>query len=97
MRMQVSERQDEVRIELSRVAGRQDSVLAALTACQRSCTCLGGLGEASAAVSVRARSDAMRVSLRPAHGQPLDVGEIYRCLRRALVERERPLADASAI
>jgi hypothetical protein len=39
----------------------------------------------------------MRVSLRPAHGQPLDVGEIYRCLRRALVERERPLADASAI
>src|SRR5512134_2233425 len=96
MRMRVSERQNEVRIELSRVAGRQESVLAALTACQRSCTCLGGLGAESAAVSVRARSDEMQVRLRPAHGHPLDVGEIYRCLRRSLVERARPLDTAPA-
>jgi hypothetical protein len=92
MRMQVCERQNEVRIELSRVAGRQDRVLAALTECQRSCTCTGGLGAAAAALSVRARSDAMQVRLRPPQGQQLDVGEIYRCLRRALIEGERPLA-----
>ena len=95
MRMQVSERQNEVRIELSRVAGRQGNVLAALTACRQSCGCTGGLGERSAAMSVRARGDAMQVSLRPAAGQALDVVEIYRCLRRALVEREHPLAGAS--
>jgi hypothetical protein len=92
MRMRVCERQNEVRIELSRVAGRQGSVLAALTACQQSCHCAGGMGTQTAALSVRARGDAMQVSLKPAAGQQLDVFEIYRCLRRALVERERPLA-----
>ena len=96
MRMRVCERQNEVRIELSRVAGRQDSVLAALTACQRSCSCAGGLGSRSSALSVRARGDEMQVRLRPAQGETLDVGEIYRCLRRALVERERPLANTAA-
>jgi hypothetical protein len=94
MRMRVCERQNEVRIELSRVAGRQDSVLAALSACQRSCTCIGGLGAPTAALSVRARGDDMQVRLRPTQGQQLDVSEIYRCLRRALVER--PLSDAAA-
>lgn len=95
MRMRVLERQNEVRIELSRVAGRQDSVLAALTACQRTCTCTGGLGSPTAALSVRARGDEMQVRLRPTQGQQLDVGEIYRCLRRSLVERERPLAAST--
>ena len=96
MRMRVSERQNEVRIELSRVAGRQDSVLAALTTCQKSCTCTGGLGSSSAALSVRARGDELQVRLRPAQGQQLDVGEIYRCLRRNLVEHARPLGGAVA-
>ena len=96
MRMRVSERQNEVRIELSRVAGRQDSVLAALTACQKSCTCAGGLGASSAALSVRARGDELQVRLRPAEGQQLDVGEIYRCLRRTLVDHAPPLDGASA-
>jgi hypothetical protein len=91
MRMRVCERQNEVRIELTRVAGRQDSVLAALTACRKSCTCSGGLGAASAAVSVRTRGDQLQVSLRPAQGEQLDVGEIYRCLRRNLVEHPRAL------
>ena len=94
MRMRVSERQNEVRIELSRVAGRQGNVLAALTACQKSCTCSGGLGSSSSALSVRARGDELKVSLRPAQGQQLDVGEIYRCLRRALIEHARPLDGA---
>lgn len=96
MRMRVCERQNEVRIELTRVAGRQDSVLAALTACQKSCTCVGGLGSASAALSVRARGDELQVSLRPAQGQQLDVGEIYRCLRRTLVEHA-PLDGAATV
>ena len=96
MRMRVSERQNEVRIELTRVAGRQDSVLAALTACRKSCTCTGGLGASSAALSVRARGDELQVRLRPPEGQQLDVGEIYRCLRRNLVEHARPLDSAPA-
>ncbi len=96
MRMRVSERQNEVRIELSRVAGRQDSVLAALTACRKSCSCTGGLGASSAALSVRARGDELQVRLRPVEGQQLDVSEIYRCLRRTLVEHAPPLADAPA-
>ena len=95
MRMRVCERQNEVRIELSRVAGRQDSVLAALTACQKSCSCVGGLGSSSAAVSVRARGDELQVRLRPAQGQQLDVGEIYRCLRRNLVEHARTLTSTA--
>jgi hypothetical protein len=96
MRMRVCERQNEVRIELSRVAGRQDSVLAALTACQQTCHCTGGLGSSSAAVSVRARGDELQVRLRPAQGQQLDVAEIYRCMRRALVERVQRLDSATA-
>ena len=96
MRMRVSERQNEVRIELSRVAGRQGSVLAALTACQRTCTCSGGLGAPGAALSVRARGDELKVSLRPTQGQQLDVGEIYRCLRRNLVEQAHALDTVSA-
>ncbi|HEX5638788.1 MAG TPA: hypothetical protein VFX81_03215 [Burkholderiaceae bacterium] len=96
MRMRVSERQNEVRIELSRVAGRQDSVLAALTACRKSCSCTGGLGASNAALSVRARGDELQVRLRPVEGQQLDVSEIYRCLRRTLVEHARPLDSAPA-
>ena len=86
MLMRVRERQNEVQIELTGVAGRQESVLAALDACQR---CIAVVGSAPASVSVRARSDGMQVRLRPSDGQQLDVQEIYRCLRRALVERTR--------
>ena len=95
MQMRVSERQNEVRIELSRVAGRQGSVLAALTACQHSCKCMSGLGASSAAVSIRARGDELKVSLRPAKGQQLDTVGIYRCLRRELVERAAHLGRAA--
>jgi hypothetical protein len=86
MRMRVSERANEVRIELTGVAGRHESVLAALDACQR---CVTGGGSTRASVSVRARTDGMQVRMRPSDGQQLDVREIYRCLRRALIERTR--------
>ena len=86
MLMRVRERANEVQIELSGVAGRQESVLAALDACQR---CISGPSSAPASVSVRARADGMQVRLRPSDGEQLDVQEIYRCLRRALIERTR--------
>ncbi|MGH6611778.1 MAG: hypothetical protein ACRECQ_16155 [Burkholderiaceae bacterium] len=86
MLMRVRERQNEVQIELTGVAGRQESVLAALDACQQ---CITKVGSAPASVSVRARADGMQVRLRPTDGQQLDVQEIYRCLRRALIERTR--------
>lgn len=89
MLMRVSERQNEVRIELSGVTGRQESVLAALSACQRSCTSVAGDGSPMASLTVRARTDRLHVRLRPSAGQKLDVVEIYRYLRRALIERSR--------
>jgi hypothetical protein len=89
MLMRVRERQNEVQVELTGVAGRQESVLAALSSCQRSCSCLSGIGQATTSLTVRARADGMQVRLRSSNGQPLDVVEIYRCLRRALVERSR--------
>ena len=91
MLMRVRERQNEVQIELSGVAGRQESVLAALEACQR---CTRSAGSLPASVSVRARADGMQVRLRSSDGQQLDVQEIYRCLRRALIERTRTVLAA---
>lgn len=86
MLMRVRERHDEVQIELTGVAGRQESVLAALDACQR---CITEVGSPPASVKVRARADEMQVRLRAADGRQLDAREIYRCLRRALIERTR--------
>lgn len=89
MLMRVSERQNEVRIELTGVTGRQESVLAVVSDCQRSCTSVAGDGSRMASVTVRARTDQLHVRLRPSAGQQLDVVEIYRYLRRALIERTR--------
>jgi hypothetical protein len=50
-----------------------------------------------ASLTVRARTDRLNVRLRPSAGQQLDVVEIYRYLRRALIERGREvLAPRSA-
>ncbi|MEP6609566.1 MAG: hypothetical protein ABJA83_12915 [Burkholderiaceae bacterium] len=94
MLMRVRERQNEVQIELSGVAGRQESVLAALEACQR---CSGRDGSSPATVSVRARADGMQVRLRASDGQQLDVQEIYRCMRRALIERTRSVLTPTVL
>jgi hypothetical protein len=92
MLMRVVERQDAVRIELTGITGRQESVLAALTECRQASG-----GSAVASLSVRARTDRMHVCMRPSAGQKLDVAEIYRHLRRALVERGRGmLANGAA-
>ena len=94
MLMRVRERANEVQIELSGVAGRQESVLAALDACQR---CIAGVGTTPASVRVRARADGMQVRLQPSDGERLDVQAIYRCLRRALIERTRTVLAPRAV
>lgn len=94
MLMRVRERANEVQIELSGVAGRQQSVLAALDACQH---CISGPSSGPASVTVRARADGMQVRLRPSEGEQLDVQEIYRCLRRALIERTRTVLVPRAV
>jgi len=81
MQMRVRERNNEVQIELTRLGGRQQTVLEVL-----------GREDAAAAVdrsklesmSVRARADAMDVRLRAKTGQRLDPTAIYRSLRDAL-------------
>lgn len=93
MLMRVSERQNEVRVELSGVTGRQESVLAALSGCQRSCTGVAGDGSPMASLTVRARTDRLNVRFRPSAGHQLDVVEIYRYLRRALIERGRSMLE----
>jgi uncharacterized protein with GYD domain len=95
MLMRVRERNDEVEIQFSALGGRQHAVLAAF----------GSTPDAPAVVdrsklaslSVRARADGLNVRLRARSGETLDVTELYRALRRALVERARvPLGGVGA-
>ncbi len=88
MRLQVRELGDEVHIEVTGVAGRQERVLQALTECQRG-LCAVPHGEAlpSGDVSVRAGSNEMRIRLKGRSGLHYEALSIYRCLRRALVEQ----------
>ena len=88
MLMRVRERNNEVEILFTGLGGRQHAVLVALS----------GSGGDSAPVldrtkleslSVRARADGMNVRLRAKSGETLDVSQLYRSLRRALVESGR--------
>lgn len=85
MMLRVRERGDELLIELTGVAGRQQRVLQALSECQR-----GGIegGPASPAqVSVRAGANDMRIRLRSSDAFRFEATRIYYCLRQALIER----------
>lgn len=86
MLMRVRERGDEVHIELSGLAGRQQRVLQALSECRRD---VAGASSAlgSAEVSVRAGYDDMRICLKGGAGVRFEPATIYRCLRRALLEQ----------
>jgi hypothetical protein len=86
MLMRVRERGDEVHIELTGVAGRQQRVLKALTECRRYA---GGADEPldRADVSVRAGSNDMHIRLKGRNGVRFEAMTIYRCLRQALIER----------
>jgi len=86
MLMRVREQGDEVHIDLTGVAGRQQRVLKALTECRRDA---GGAGEPldRADVSVRAGAHAMHIRLKGRNGVRFEAMTIYRCLRQALIER----------
>lgn len=86
MLMRVRERGDEVHIELTGVAGRQQCVLEALSECRRDA---GGADQPldRADVSVRAGANDMRIRLKGRNGFRFEASAIYRCLRRALIER----------
>jgi hypothetical protein len=94
MRMRVREHNDEVEIQFSALGGRQHAVLAAFGSAPDSLAVVDRSKLAS--LSVRARADGLNVRLRARSGERLDVTELYRALRRALVERRRAtVADLS--
>jgi hypothetical protein len=81
MYMRVRERGDEIQIELTGVAGRHERILQAVFECRQAVALPGGgvLPE----VSVKTRSNAMRICLRAAQGQ-VQPDTVYRSLRQAL-------------
>ena len=100
MQMRVRERNNEVEIQFSGLAGRQHAVLAAFSpepdsAGERL------LDHAKVeSLTLRARADGMHIRLRAKSGESFDVSDLYRSLRRALIEKGRaaftsPLAGVS--
>jgi hypothetical protein len=83
MFMRVRERGDEIQIELTGVAGRHEQILRAVFACRQSAV-QPGATHLLPQVSVKARSNAMRISLRAAHGGQMEPDTVYRSLRQAL-------------
>jgi hypothetical protein len=73
MMMRVRELGNEIHVELTGVAGRQQNVLRA--------------DSAQVAVSVRAGANAMHICLKGRDGRRFDAEAVYRCLRAALLER----------
>ncbi|MCS7100411.1 MAG: hypothetical protein NZL99_01800 [Burkholderiaceae bacterium] len=97
MLMRVREHGDEVLIELTGVAGRQQQVLLALNECQRAaCAGDGAPSLAGADIQVRASASDMRIRLRGRAGQRFEAAAIYRCLRYALFERQADARRASS-
>lgn len=93
MLMRVCERGDEVHVELTGVAGRQQRVLQALNECQRA-VC-GDRPESGTQVSVRAGANDMHIRLKAANGTHFEATAIYRCLRHALFENAAALPLAA--
>jgi hypothetical protein len=82
MLMRVRENGDRILIELTGIAGRQQSVLRALSACREADADADGM--ASAEVLVRSSTNDMRISVRAKPGLHVEPMRIYRCLREAL-------------
>jgi hypothetical protein len=88
MQLRVREQGDEVHIELTGVAGRQQRVLQALNDCQRSaCSCTSDPPFSRAEINVRAGANDMRIRLKSRDGLRFEAVAIYRCLRHALFEQ----------
>jgi len=88
MRMRVREQGDEVHIELTGIAGRQQRVLQALNECQRAaCGCNEETLAGRAEINVRAGANDMRIRVKGRDGVRFEAAAIYRCLRHALIEQ----------
>ncbi len=88
MRMQVREQGDEVHIELTGIAGRQQRVLQALNECQRNaCGRDDERLTQRAEISVRAGANDMRIRVKGRDGLRFEATTIYQCLRYALIEQ----------
>jgi hypothetical protein len=95
MQIRVREEGDEVHIELTGVAGRQQRVLQAINECQRNaCGCPEERPLGRAEISVRAGANDMRIRLKGKDGLRFEAASIYRCLRHALIERPRAASAA---
>jgi hypothetical protein len=90
MLMRVRENGDRILIELTGIAGRQQSVLRALSACREAGADAEGM--ASAEVLVRSSANDMRISVRAKPGLRVEPMQIYRCLREALFAARSPEA-----
>lgn len=88
MQMRVTERNNEVEIRFHGLGARQHAVLAALSGAQAGQEPLVDRSKLES-LSVRSRADAMLIRLRTKSGEPLDVTQLYRSLRRTLVEQGR--------
>lgn len=87
MRMQVSEHDDEIYIELRGVAGRQQRILQILT--QGAGGRGAGLGDTAldtTDIAVRAGNDGMHIRLKAREGNLLEAMAIYQYLRQALLD-----------
>lgn len=93
MQMRVTERNNEVEIRFHGLGVRQVAVLAALSGTQDGEAPLVDRSKLES-MSVRSRADAMLIRLRAKSGEPLDVTQLYRSLRRALVENGRAVLAA---
>lgn len=82
MLMRVRENGDRILIELTGIAGRQQSVLRALSACREADAHADGM--AGAEVLVRSSTNDMRISVRAKPGLHVEPMRIYHCLREAL-------------
>ncbi len=88
MQMRVTERNNEVEIRFHGLGVRHAAVLAALSGTQAGDEPLLDRSKLES-LSVRSRADAMLIRLRAKSGEPLDVTQLYRSLRRTLVENGR--------
>jgi hypothetical protein len=100
MRMSVRDRDDEVHIELTGVAGRQQNVLQALSQLRDGLPPSRGEPRvpAPATMAVRAGANGMYIRVTPhAADLPLQTVAIYRWMRQALVEQPAARAAAEAL
>jgi hypothetical protein len=87
MMMRVRELGNEIHVELTGVAGRQQSVLRAINQCQKTAYGDSPDDEQQVAVHVRAGTNAMHICLKGRDGRRFDADTVYRCLRAALLDR----------